>query len=605
MIVAFPGSARKFQLTRSRLNALAGLCVLLFIVSGLYLYRFREPAPEEFDFHHHSAPVHPIDHLVNAANEQWRILLGRETKSLPNAAVQYRRSRGRHPPPGFAEWYAFAKDKDALIIEELFDQIYHDLSPYWGTEPQELRRQASGFEPRIIVRNQTVLPMGGTPAGWMGQWLGLLRTVEQYLPDLDMPLNGMDEPRVIVPWEDLAQHVEKDHSGRRILDPRQVLSEYMALPDPAKDEPEPYGIKFTNGDGKPYWYLARVACPPDSPSRNSDIANMDFANPPPELYNYIRLSQDGYIKNWTLAKDPCIRPEFQALHGSFVAPTSISTTHQLFPLFGGSKLPINNGILIPPAVYWGDDKLFTGGGNHGGEWVDKQDVFFWRGLASGGRNTKETWTRFQRHRLMSMLNATSVATALSSSEHSFVNFRLPDFEYYHLESGRSGELSTLLADHADARATGLACSPPDTNPHCPYTDPFFEITPMVPMTSNYENKYLPDIDGNSFSGRYRAFLLSTSLPIKSTIYNEWHDSRLIPWAHFIPMDTTFMDFYGIMDYLLAHDATAKAVAMNGKRWAEAVLRKEDMEVYMYRLLLEYARICDDRREFLGYADDLR
>lgn len=120
-------------------------------------------------------------------------------------------------------------------------------------------------------------------------------------------------------------------------------------------------------------------------------------------------------------------------------------------------------------------------------------------------------------------------------------------------------------------------------------------------------KYLPDIDGNSFSGRYLAFLKSTSLPIKATIYNEWHDSRLLAWRHFVLMDNTFIDMYGIMDYFLgyqssgSHDTVARKIAVQGKEWAEKVLRREDMLIYVLRLLLEYARICDDQREMLGFC----
>ena len=54
----------------------------------------------------------------------------------------------------------------------------------------------------------------------------------------------------------------------------------------------------------------------------------------------------------------------------------------------------------------------------------------------------------------------------------------------------------------------------------------------------------------------------------------------------------------------AHDENAKMIAQNGKAWAERVLRKEDMQIYMYRLLLEYARVCDDDRDKLGYVGDL-
>ena len=129
------------------------------------------------------------------------------------------------------------------------------------------------------------------------------------------------------------------------------------------------------------------------------------------------------------------------------------------------------------------------------------------------------------------------------------------------------------------------------------------------MAEQYNNKYLPDIDGNSFSGRYRGFLGSSSLPIKATIYDEWHDSHLVPWKHFVPMDNTFDDIYGIMEYfignenvgLAGHDDVAEKIATEGKEWTERVLRKEDMQIYVMRLLLEYARLCDDERDVLGWA----
>lgn len=45
---------------------------------------------------------------------------------------------------------------------------------------------------------------------------------------------------------------------------------------------------------------------------------------------------------------------------------------------------------------------------------------------------------------------------------------------------------------------------------------------------------------------------------------------------------------------------AEFIAEEGRAWAGKVLRKEDMEVYMFRLLLEWGRLTDDRREELGF-----
>ena len=76
------------------------------------------------------------------------------------------------------------------------------------------------------------------------------------------------------------------------------------------------------------------------------------------------------------------------------------------------------------------------------------------------------------------------------------------------------------------------------------------------------------------------------------------------------MDNTFIDFYGIMEYFLGnkrkgvegHDDVAREIAVSGKLWAERVLRKEDMRIYVLRLLLEYARLCDDEREVMGWRE---
>jgi hypothetical protein len=116
-------------------------------------------------------------------------------------------------------------------------------------------------------------------------------------------------------------------------------------------------------------------------------------------------------------------------------------------------------------------------------------------------------------------------------------------------------------------------------------------------------KLLADIDGGSSSSRFHDILHSTSAPAKATIYTEWHESRLLPWLHYIPMNPSFIDVYGILDYFFgdckafrakdrnmaiygAHEEAARKIAVEGKNWADKVLRAEDMQVYTLRLLLE-------------------
>lgn len=317
---------------------------------------------------------------------------------------------------------------------------------------------------------------------------------------------------------------------------------------------------------------------------------------------------EGYVQNYTLSTDICHQPDLQGLEGSLIAPLSTSATKVLFPMFGGSKMGVNNEILLPAPMYWNEEERFTGGDDHGISWSEKEDKVIWRGVATGGRNREENWRGFQRHRFVAMNNGTKVSRVESELE-APENFVLPANEY-HLKAQQDGKLGEWIDTWANTSFIDLMCYPKQEHGQCNYTGQHFHTTEGLKMAHQFDSKYVPDIDGNSFSGRYLGFLRSTSLPIKATIWREWHDSRLVAWKHFVPMDSRYGDFYGIMEYFLGyegrngHDRAAEKIASEGKEWAEQVLRKEDMQIYVLRLLLEYARILDDRRESLGYVDDV-
>jgi hypothetical protein len=315
-----------------------------------------------------------------------------------------------------------------------------------------------------------------------------------------------------------------------------------------------------------------------------------------------------------MATEFCHQPDLQGLEGIFIKPLSTSATKVLFPMFGGSKLATNNEILLPAPMYWKEEERFSGGGFLGAPWEEKVGDVVWRGVATGGHNTEKNWKGFQRHRFAAMNNGTKLNRAISGEE-APINFALPSGDKQ-VAAQKDGRLGEWVSKFADVGVTDLACDDKldeslKQNWKCVYTDPYYDIVPGRPLSEQFNYRYLPDIDGNSFSGRYLGFLRSTALPIKSTLWKEWHDSRLVAWKHFVPMDNRFLDYYGIMEYFIgygdkapSHEAQGKRIAMDGKAWAEKVLRKEDMQIYVFRLLLEYARLSDERRDKMGWVEDL-
>jgi hypothetical protein len=344
----------------------------------------------------------------------------------------------------------------------------------------------------------------------------------------------------------------------------------------------------------------------------------DFSGAPVMNLEYMEEhSYQGFVSNYTMSTSICHQPDLKGLHGALIEPLTVSAATHLFPLFGGSKLATNNEILLPAPMYWAKDPRFVAGGPSD-PWEEKNNRIIWRGVASGGRNKAENWRSFHRHRFVAMTNATQVRRA-ENWEESPLNWARPP-SIYKLKALDDNRLSDWLEESVDAGFVSLSCFPEQPEGGCDYTDNWFESVPGVVMPDQYHNKYLVDIDGNSFSGRYRAFLMSNSLPIKATLFREWHDSRLTAWRHFVPMDNRLVDLFGIMQYFLGyhnpnsdapnvddirpHDNTAKKIATEGQEWALKVLRPEDMQLYTLRLLLEYARVMDERRDTLGFVGDL-
>lgn len=573
---------------------------------------------------------HPIHDLKIEADQRWRMYESERSLTFRQTVEKYRSTYGRHPPPAFDEWYKFARKKNVFNIDD-FEQVMDDIRPFWALEPKTIRQYAAHMweDPDhgiagIHVRDHKVVNL--TNSSWRSETLQtLIEKFIEYLPDMDIAINRLDQPRMVVPWEDMQALLTREHETRTL--PAQAMNNFtehqehllnLTIQDPKDDQSERLDAEWFSRPGRQYMEIASLACPPESPARsNMSIEAADAT---------YKHSLGGLITNFNRSSDLCtVGPAVQNLHGFLYSASSIIASKKLLPVFGECKVNVNSDILFPANMYYRHDDRYDYSSTEDLDWEDKKDTMVWRGVTSGGVQIAENWSTMHRQRLVQLLNGTYmlakgkevslVSEIPQSPEATTANKSYENFHHF--------RPSLFAEQHTDVGFTeASSCVPGD----CAFYDDVFSFKPQISLSSQFRDKYLIDVDGHSFSGRWRAFLESTSLGFKATIFREWHDSRLFAWRHFVPVDNRYDDLYSLLTYFIgygkpgiqrtagddyangdvyvpSHESEGKNIARQGSEWAKKVLRREDMEVYMFRLLLEYGRIIDDNRDRIGYSED--
>jgi hypothetical protein len=53
---------------------------------------------------------------------------------------------------------------------------------------------------------------------------------------MDIPLNAMDEPRILVPWEQINEYVGKERASRNLTPVGEVISDFQKLDLPGQGD---------------------------------------------------------------------------------------------------------------------------------------------------------------------------------------------------------------------------------------------------------------------------------------------------------------------------------------------------------------------------------
>jgi hypothetical protein len=458
---------------------------------------------------------------------------------------EYRKRYGIEPPAGFQDWYEMASSFHSPLIDD-FDSMYQSISPLWNLSGKEV------LDAMYQARNRPGADL------WLCQFLGATstttcthphRTFDRHisrlfntllanvtkLSDVSFLVNHIDEPRVL----------------------------YQASPQASSAQHQKVTVE--NHSRRPIWSLLTQNCNQTSGAIDEIKEIETFGLP--------------FVTNISMAKDLCQHPEYNASYGLAISPVSFRPIKGVIPVLSTGTLSTMGDILFPSPAYTESEFLYDQSKDM--KWDQKRNGLYWAGSTTGGFALDSDWQLFHRQRFV------EVGQNLRKK-----NYYLRKQDGL-IERVRSSFLNGRLFDIAFTRV--FQCE----RKACRDQDAYFTTKSWADKDEALGSKLAFDIDGNGISGRYYKLLASWSVPMKQTLLREWHDDRLIPWLHYIPISQAMDELPDLVSYLTvtrSGQRIAKQIAENGRDWHGRALRDVDLGIYTYRLLLEMIRLQDPLRD---------
>ena len=265
----------------------------------------------------------------------------------------------------------------------------------------------------------------------------------------------------------------------------------------------------------------------------------------------------------------------------------------LVPLFSWAKTRMHSDILVTPLEQYDDDYMMKDPPFD----LKTKNKLMWRGSSTGSEfRSGHPWEQSQRARLHFMgAEKSGKREIMWSDEGAMV-----------LQNASNKDINSLYMD------VKLSGQPSQCDPEtCERMSQIIDFAPTMGLEEQNQYRYMLDVDGNGWSGRFNRLLSTNSVVLKSTIFPEWYQDRIIPWVHYVPVKVDYSDVYDIMAFFTgnpegqgAHDDLAKRIGEQGKEFAQRHWRRSDMAAYMFRLVLEYARLLhqDEDSEIDYYVE---
>ncbi|KAK3304660.1 uncharacterized protein B0T15DRAFT_418913 [Chaetomium strumarium] len=529
---------------------------------------------------------HPVETLIRNAQADFEQMLQRQSKTYPDAVHEYQRRYGVEPPPGFQAWYEFAAANQSPIIDD-FDTIYLSVSPFWSISGREMLQIIDDAHntPDIdlwlcsfsgdTAETRCTHPRRGSDRHIGDLFNTLLGDVRGVLPNAKFLVNHLDEPRVLIP--------------------------------PASLKKNPREFKVSDLSERPTWKAVTKYCGLQAQQLRdlSPYTDTEGQRPAVDTHGLPLVTNRSTVLNL------CQHPEYAGTHGLFQAPPSFRLIEGRVPVLSTGRPSTMSDILFPAPAYLVEPE-FRYNASADIPWSQKANHLYWAGSTTGAvSSTHNSWRHFHRQRFISLAqnldppaeghtylrevppSSSSSSSPSSSPPSSTTTNHTPSITPIH-----SRFLNSRLYDVHPTRI--FQCSHPLP---CREQASHFRHIAWQDRDAALRARLVFDLDGNGISGRFHKLLASGSLVLKQTLLREWHDDRLVPWAHYIPVSVgTMAEVPELVQWFLESDrgkGKAREVAEGGKEWFARAMREVDVKIYLWRLMLELARVVDEGREALA------
>lgn len=385
----------------------------------------------------------------------------------------------------------------------------------------------------------------------------------RFIPyDMTLLINDWDEPMVSASFNEVAVATKNAESIAMGV-PADALSVSSSQ------------LKFSEFQKQNTWTVTSQACSVDSLSCQSSCRRDATQN------------SFDFIDDLESRQDVCQNCDLFSSHGLLLCPGNLDVAHSLIPIWSASKPSHFNDILYPSAyysdLYFPETRTVYKSSLDKG-WHKKENKFYWTGASTGGWATSDTWHHMQRQRLVLKTNNKSEKIDL--------------LEQVPTGNGNWQPRSSTMHEISDLFSTRITRLVQCDEDACAMEQDAFGLgdgSRSDPYEAAHRYKFVFDIDGNGFSGRFYRLLQSRSVVVKQTILSEWHDDRLIPWVHYVPLSTSYDELPELARFLATTEEglrISERIAKDSTEWHGKAMRDIDLQLVWLRAMLEFGRVMN-------------